>query len=308
MESIPDKLSTAYATQRRSRVWAEVPFPRRLRIIALGAYLAFLTVLFAQPLARLWSLAMQDERHSHAPLVPLITAYLLCSRRKMLDVAYRRSLGGAGLFAAIALTALWLGVGSTVTLSATDRISATTVSYLSFVVTGGFGFLGSTWMAAAVFPLAFLVFMVPLPDAVVLWLEMQSVFASADVSAFLFDATGTPLLREGTIFALPGIVLEVARECSGIRSSWVLLITSVLASHVLLTSPWRRVVLVAFIFPLAIIRNSFRILVIGLLCVHVGPHMIDSWIHHRGGPIFFVLSLIPLFLLLVFLRRTERRT
>jgi len=73
----------------------------------------------------------------------------------------------------------------------------------------------------------------------------------------------------------------------------------------LLTSTWRRAVLVAFVIPLGIVRNGFRILVIGLLCVHIGPHMIDSVIHHRGGPIFFALSLIPLFLLLIWLRRSE---
>jgi exosortase/archaeosortase family protein len=67
------------------------------------------------------------------------------------------------------------------------------------------------------------------------------------------------------------------------------------------------VLLVAFIIPLGIVRNGFRILTIGLLCVHVGPHMIDSVIHHRGGPIFFALSLIPLFLLLVWLRRGDGR-
>jgi exosortase/archaeosortase family protein len=74
----------------------------------------------------------------------------------------------------------------------------------------------------------------------------------------------------------------------------------------LLTSSWRRIVLVALVFPLAIVRNGFRILVIGLLCVHVGPHMIDSPIHHQGGPLFFALSLIPFFLLVWWLRRTER--
>ena len=45
--------------------------------------------------------------------------------------------------------------------------------------------------------------------------------------------------------------------------------------------------------------------VIGLLCVEVGPQMIHSVIHHRGGPLFFALSLIPLFLLLWWLRRGE---
>ena len=62
----------------------------------------------------------------------------------------------------------------------------------------------------------------------------------------------------------------------------------------------------AFVIPLGILRNGFRILVIGLLCVHVGPHMIDSPIHHRGGPIFFALSLVPLFLLVWWLRRQEQ--
>jgi exosortase len=131
--------------------------------------------------------------------------------------------------------------------------------------------------------------------------------ASAEAAALYFNVAGTPMVRHGTVFELPGIVLRVAQECSGIRSSWVLLITSLLASHVFLKTRWRRVVLVAFVIPLGILRNGFRILVIGLLCVHVGPYMIDSSIHHQGGPLFFALSLVPLFLLLWWLRRQERR-
>jgi exosortase/archaeosortase family protein len=69
--------------------------------------------------------------------------------------------------------------------------------------------------------------------------------------------------------------------------------------------PWARIILVVFVVPLAIVRNGFRILVIGLLCVHVGPHMIDSIIHRRGGPLFFALSLVPLVALLWWLRRVE---
>ena len=124
------------------------------------------------------------------------------------------------------------------------------LAYVSFVAAGGFLFLGSKWMAAAAFPVAFLIFMVPLPDAAVNWLETASVLASADVAALFFKMTGTPLLRDGTVFALPGIVLKVAQECSGIRSSWVLFITSLVASHLFLESPWRRIVLVAFVIPL----------------------------------------------------------
>ena len=161
--------------------------------------------------------------------------------------------------------------------------------------------------SGAAFPLAFLIFLIPLPDAAVSWLENASALASAEAAAMYFAIAGTPLVRQGTIFELPGIVLEVAQECSGIRSSWVLFITSILASHLFLESPWRRLALVAFVIPLGILRNGFRVFVIGVLCVHVGPHMIDSIIHRRGGPLFFALSLVPLFLLLWWLRRREQR-
>jgi exosortase/archaeosortase family protein len=119
-------------------------------------------------------------------------------------------------------------------------------------------------------------------------------------------ASGTPFVREDQVFALPGIVLKVAEECSGIRSSWVLFITSWLASHFFLKSRWRGLVAVFFVIPLGIVRNGFRILVIALLCVHVGPEMIESVIHRHGGPLFFGLSLGPLLLLVWWLRRSER--
>jgi len=106
---------------------------------------------------------------------------------------------------------------------------------------------------------------------------------------------------------LPGFSLDVAPECSGIHSSLVLLITSLLAGHLFLRVPWKRAVLTLAVIPLAILRNAVRILTIGELCVHVSPTMINSYIHRRGGPIFFAFSLVPFFLLLYYLRRSELR-
>jgi exosortase/archaeosortase family protein len=85
----------------------------------------------------------------------------------------------------------------------------------------------------------------------------------------------------------------------------VLLMTSLLAGNMFLKSNGSRLVLALFVVPLAIMRNGFRIFVIGELCVHVGPQMIDSPIHHHGGPIFFALSLVPFFALLLYLRKKE---
>jgi exosortase C (VPDSG-CTERM-specific) len=264
------------------------------------------TLAFIQPLSRLMMHAAQSELHSYIPLVPCVAGYLLYTRRKTLVAAYRSSIGGTVILGGIGLGALAAWIGLHESLSVNDRLALIALAYVSVVAAGGFLFLGSHWMAAAAFPIAFLIFLIPLPDATVSALERASVLASADVSAFFFRITGTPLLRHDEVFMLPGIVLKVAEQCSGIRSSWVLLITSLIASHLFLESPWRRLVLVAFVIPLAIVRNAFRILVIGLLCVHVGPQMIDSIIHRRGGPLFFALSLGPLFLLLVWLRRQEK--
>jgi len=117
-----------------------------------------------------------------------------------------------------------------------------------------------------------------------------------------------PFLRAGQIFQLPNITLEVGQECSGIRSSVVLFITSILAANLFLKTTWRRFVLVAIVIPLGILRNGFRIFVIGFLCVHVGLQMIHSLIHRRGGPLFFVVSLVPLLLVLWLLRKGDEQT
>jgi exosortase/archaeosortase family protein len=79
------------------------------------------------------------------------------------------------------------------------------------------------------------------------------------------------------------------------------------AANVFLRQPWRRAVLVCCVIPLGILRNGFRVFVIGMLCVHISPDMVNSIIHHRGGPLFFTLSLLPLFGLLWWLRSGDAR-
>jgi exosortase C (VPDSG-CTERM-specific) len=288
--------------------WRDVPRPDRCR---LGGYLGLLlsaTLLFAEPLARLMAYVARSSLHSHILLVPLVAGYLLYDRRRLLPFAYRTSIAGTVLLAAISVSAAAAGIMWRDVFSVNDALGLMALAFVSLVTAGGFLFLGPRWMAAAAFPFTFLIFMIPLPDRAVVWLENALVLASADAAAVFYNITGTPVYRDGTIFELPGIALRVAQECSGIHSTWVLFITGLLASNLLLKGAWRRLVLVAFVIPLGIVRNGFRILVIGLLCVHIGPQMIDSPIHRRGGPIFFALSLIPLFLLLWWLQRRERKT
>jgi exosortase C (VPDSG-CTERM-specific) len=279
-----------------------------MRAGGYAGYFVLLTLLFSHSLTMLMLYAAGSDLNSHILLVPFISGYLLYLGRGRLLTTYCSSITGTVALSVIGIAALAAGIEWRASLSINDEVALVALAYVGFLAAGGFLFLGSKWMRAAAFPITFLIFMVPLPDAAVNWLEDASVSGSAEAAAMFFNVAGTPLVRHGTLFELPGIAIRVAQECSGIHSSWVLFITSLIASNLFLRGAWRRIVLVAFVIALGILRNGFRILVIGLLCVHIGPHMIDSPIHHRGGPIFFALSLVPLFLLLWWLRRQERRS
>jgi exosortase C (VPDSG-CTERM-specific) len=290
--SLTDTTEAAGTTRRPGR-------PYR----AWAAWTSLATLAFSLPLLALIGHASESELYSYIPLVPFVSAWLVWSRREAFTAGTRPAPAAGAAMCLVAAAALALDVSVRGRLSLNDHLALTTAAYVALVLAGGFLFLGRAWMTAAAFPAVFLFFMAPLPDAAVRVIESGSVLGSAEMSALLFRLTGTPLVREGTVFALPGIVLEIARECSGINSSWVLFVVGLVASNVFLKATWARIVLVAFIVPLAIVRNSIRILTVGLLCVHIGPHMINSYIHRSGGPIFFALSLVPLFALLLFLKR-----
>lgn len=293
---VPESVVSSH--RKTWRFWSGICFA----IVLLAA--------FGRPLLALIKYAAGSELYSYIILIPFVSAYLLYLRRDQLPKKHSTDLlltlvslaAGIGLFVCTQSVEIAAGAPAVNT-----RIALLTSSFLCCLAAGGFLFLGRQWMRVATFPLAYLIFMVPMPDAMAGALETASKYASAEVANLFFYLSGTPFLREGLIFQLPTIAIQVAQECSGIRSSWVLFITSILAANLFLKTPWRRLALVAFVIPLAILRNGFRILVIGLLCVNVGPQMIHSLIHRRGGPLFFVLSLIPLFLLLWWLRKGDVR-
>jgi exosortase C (VPDSG-CTERM-specific) len=270
-----------------------------------------LLAVFAQPLLALMNYAARSQLFSYILLIPFVCAYLLYIRRDQLPKNYLSDLPIAVVCLAAGLGILaftyWSDLAGRAPVG-NDRLALLTLSFLCCLAAGGFFFFGRAWMRAAAFPLGYLIFMVPMPDAIVDALETASKSAAAEVANVFFHLSGTPFLREGPFFQLPNITIEVAQECSGIRSSWVLFMTSILAANLFLKTSWRRFVLVAFVIPLGILRNGFRILVIGLLCVNMGPQMIHSVIHRRGGPVFFALSLIPFLLVLWWLRRGDART
>jgi exosortase C (VPDSG-CTERM-specific) len=288
----------------------EVPPPYRVRWRAFIAASAALVLAFGLPLYQLARFAMASELYSYTVIVPVISLYLVWLKRKKLPTASppdRRIaalLLGAG---GVVLAAYWLVGRSGPALTVEDALSFSMLAFVLLFVGLCALFLGRALLRALTFPLAFLVCMVPLPLAASDGIEIFLQHRSASAAAWFFKLYGTPFFRVETYFQLPGFSLNVAPECSGIHSSLALFITSLVASYLFLRSPWRRTLLCLAVLPLAILRNGLRVFIIGELCVHVGPEMIDSYIHRHGGPIFFVLSLVPFFLLLLLLIRSERR-
>ena len=283
---------------------SNAPASANKRLIGWCIYLVILCGAFALYLRELTAFAAHSQVHSYILLIPLVTAYLIYIRWKHLSRELSSSWGYALLSAAAGIGAL-LASQYFIDLGQNDYVTLIALSFFCFVIAGIFLFLGNKWARSAMFPLFFLAFMIPLPEAAVDLLENASKQASAEVANWLFLISGTPFLRNGTLFQLPGITITVAKECSGIRSSLVLVITSLLAANMFLHTTWRRALLVCAVIPLGLLRNGFRVLVISLLCVHIGPDMINSVIHRRGGPVFFALSLVPLFAMLWLFRRQE---
>ncbi len=272
-----------------------------------------LLVVFSWPLWQLARFALHSELYSHTLLMPLVSVVLIWFERDRWRAAsgapVNKAWAAALLAGGAALLGWYLALKFSPGAAARQNEIALSMYALALLVGGGACWCWPKPMVTALaFPLALLVFLAPFPVGVEEALESFLQHNSARVAHVLFQLAGMPVFRDETYFRLPGFSLEVAPECSGIHSTLALFITSLVAGRLLLHSPWKRVALAVAVVPLALVRNGFCVVVIGELCVRIGPHMIDSYIHRHGGPVFFVLSLVPFSLLLYFLLKFDRRS
>jgi len=269
-----------------------------------------LAVLFYRPLLALLEFAPHKELYSHILLIPFISGYLIWIKRRMPVAESRpnRALALAPLLAGASLLGLYrFGLGHHWTFETTDYLAVMTLAFLCFLLSGAFIFVPRSYLKSIAFPIAFLIFCVPFPTFLQDGIEAFFQKGSAQVAYVMLEAARMPVLKTGTNLLLPGFPIDVEPECSGIHSTLVLFITSLVAAHMFLKTPVRQWLFVLFIIPLALLRNGFRVFTLGEIGVHFYPQVLDSWFHHHGGPIFFLLSLVPLFLLLIYLMKGEAR-
>ena len=263
--------------------------------------------LFWGTLRSLVRFAFTHDYDSHIFLIVPISAYLI--HRKQHEIFSRvrwAFVPGVSLFVAGAILGL---------LAALNAHFNTGEEYLwmralALVVLWISGFVfcyGQPAFRAARFPLLFLLLLIPIPDFLVGRAIALLQKGSAFVAFWLFKTLQVPVMREGLVFHVPSLDLEVSKECSGIRSSAILLITTLLVAEFALRSVWRKSVLTLSVIPVVILKNGLRIVTISVLTVYVSRSFLHSWLHQSGGIVFYVLGLLALLPMLNLLKRSEMR-
>lgn len=288
---------------------AQLPVTTTQRnLLSLLLFLVTCSVFFT-PLQALWTFALQEESFSHVVLIPAVTGYLLVVNRVAILRSNEWSLVIGIMLILLGGLAYWSGGWSAGIQDWTPDRLAVTIAALVLTWWGIFLLsFGWTCVRQNLFALVFLLLMVPLPSvllsAVVGFLQRSS----AEAAATLFAVLDVPVFREDLIFHLSQLTIHVAEECSGIRSFLSLLITSLLAGHWFLRMGWAKASLVAFVVPLAIIKNAFRIVGLALLANYVDQTYITNSVLHRAGGIpLFILSLFVLVGVVWVLRTFERQ-
>ena len=162
---------------------------------------------------------------------------------------------------------------------------------------------GERCLRVVAFPVAFLVFMAPLPDAIVNIVTLQLQVFAARVAGVALEIFDVPFYQDGVDIVLPTITLQVATVCNGLRFLMGLLVLTIAFAYMSQRSRPRMAVLVLSAIPIAILANAFRVATIAVAVHYVGPQAASGIIHHSIAKAVWALTLVPLVAFGFLLRR-----
>jgi exosortase len=249
----------------------------------VSAWVLAVALLYGAVLVKLVHQWGTDPTYSHGFLVPPIALFLVWQERDRLRGASprRSSLGLVLIAVSLALYVLGsLGAELFVARVSLIGVLAGTVLYV----------FGWNHLRLVAFPLAFLVFMIPLPAIVFDRATVSLQLVASRMGEDLIRAADIPVLRDGNILTLPAITLEVNDACSGIRSLMALLSVAALVGYFSNGAWWKRALLAFAALPVAIGLNGVRIAVTGLAATQFGPAAASGLIHEASGWLVFVVA------------------
>lgn len=254
--------------------------------VVLG-FTTLLGLLYAQVLPDLVLDWWDDPNYSHGFLVPLFSGYLVWQRRQsILATESRPSFWGLALIVT-GIVSLILGhVGAEAFISRSSLI----------VILAGLIWFHAGWamLRAVMFPLAFLLFMIPLPAVVFYAVAFPLQGLAAQNAALILDHMGVPVLIDGNVIHLSHISLGVTEACSGIRSLISLLALALGWAALALPGAVAMAVFAAVTIPITIVANAGRVVVTGLIGQWFGRQYAEGFFHMASGWIIFVFAFMCL--------------
>ena len=270
--------------QSAIRDWRSSLIPANLFAAAAGALLFY--ALFAYfPYAsgygahrvhmfKFMAFVWRDPEWEHCWLVPLAVIGLIVYQRKK--------------FAAIPIEGSWLGLGALLGTFfvywfgyVADNIYIGYASLIGFTGASVLWLLGWSWLKALSFPIAFLVFMFPLPFMDNFLAFPLRILMSTFSVGFL-NLIGLSCMQSGTaIISAPDFTnglaagarfaVDVADPCSGIRSLFALMMVSALYGYLTMDRTWQKWVIFLSSLPLAVAGNFARIIMLTVGTIALGP-------------------------------------
>lgn len=262
-----------------------------LAVVALVSAYA----LFAESLVRV-SRAYRQPEFSHGYLIPLISAWIIWQRRRLIW-----SLREGGAASGWLLVAAGVGIAF---VSKAANIDST--PYLGLVpLLIGLGAVTFGWRSARllVVPVGFLVFGFPLPSYAYVEVSTSLQLVSSQLGAGFLSLFGVPVFLDGNIIDLGPMKLQVAEACSGLRYLLPLLSFGVLCAYMYRAPWWAKLLVVAATVPLTILLNGFRIALTGLFLNFGNTELAEGFMHLFEGWVIFLIALAILFVLMFGLLR-----
>ena len=251
--------------------------------------IGMLGVVFAPAVLAMSEAWSRLDYYSHGYLVPVVALWAASAKSGLLSRLHSERDRRGLLVLGLALVLDLVGTASSILWLQGLSVVLAVASVVLFL-------RGIAWLRALSFPIAFLVFMVPLPDALVtpVIIKLQLFVSTAGVS--ILHSMGMAVLREGNVIFLPeGESLFVAEACSGITSIITLLSLAVFFAYFTERSLGRRAVLVASVVPIALLGNLLRVLGIVIASRRYGVEVATQQsVHDSAGVLVYVLACLAL--------------
>jgi exosortase len=266
------------------------------QVAAAGLVLGGLLLLYWPVLTGLVDAWSTDDNYSHGFFIVPLAAYFAWERRRAFAASpVRPSIAGLAVVA-VSLVLLVAGLlGAELFLSRVSIIGAVAGSVLFL--------FGWPRLRVMLFPLAFLLLMVPLPALIFNKIAFPLQLLASRVGESSISALDIPILREGNVLILANATLEVAEACSGIRSLVSLFTLGIVFGYFVDRRPWVRAVIALSAIPVAILANGLRVASAGVAAHNFGAAGVEGLFHEFSGWVVFIVA----FLMMIGVQRLLQR-